>query len=89
MPEGAEQTATEIQKLGRKALLLQADVSDQGAVEGMTKKTVEELGRIDIFVSSAVYSDREPFTTANMAGFRKTIDVSMWGAFRTSSRARM
>src|SRR5439155_22091198 len=36
---------------------------------------------IDLFVSSAAYSDREPFTIAAMAGFRKTIDVSMWGAF--------
>ncbi len=39
------------------------------------------LGGLDIFVSSAVYSDREPFTTADMAGFRRTIDVSMWGSF--------
>ena len=28
-----------------------------------------------------MFSEREPFTTANMNGFRKTIDVSMWGAF--------
>ena len=34
-----------------------------------------------MFVSSAVYSDREPFLTADMAGFRKTIDVSMFGAY--------
>jgi glucose 1-dehydrogenase len=42
---------------------------------------VRDLGHLDIFVSSAVYSDREPFYTANMAGFRKTIEVSMWGAY--------
>ena len=36
---------------------------------------------VDVCVSSAVYSDREAFTTANMAGFRKTIDVSLWGRF--------
>lgn len=81
IPEGAEQTAKEIRALGRKALLLPVDVTDQSAVDGMAAKAAKELGRIDIFVSSAVYSDREPFTTANMAGFRKTIDVSMWGAF--------
>lgn len=81
MPESAEQAAHDIRGLGRKALLLQVDVTDQAAVEAMVAKTVAELGRLDIFVSSAVYSDREPFNTANMAGFRKTIDVSMWGAF--------
>src|SRR5262245_31637787 len=31
--------------------------------------------------SSAIYSDRELFYKADMAGFRRTIDVSMWGAF--------
>jgi glucose 1-dehydrogenase len=81
LPEGAEETANEIRKMGRKALLLRVDVSDQAAVESMVARTVSDLGRLDIFVSAAVYSDREPFTTANMAGFRKTIDVSMWGAF--------
>lgn len=81
MPEGAEATAAEIQKLGRKALLLKVDITKQADVEAMVDRTVSELGGIDIFVSSAVYSDREPFTTANMDGFRRTIDVSLWGAF--------
>ena len=81
MTENAERAAAEIRALGRKALLLKASVADQSAVEDMVARIAGELGRLDIFVSSAVYSDREPFTTANMAGFRKTIEVSMWGAF--------
>lgn len=83
LPEGAEQTAEEIRKLGRKALLFRVDVSNQEAVEDMVAKTVQELGRVDVLVTAAVYSDREPFHTADMAGFRKTIDVSLWGAFYT------
>jgi glucose 1-dehydrogenase len=71
----------EIAAAGRRSLPLPVDVSDQAAVEAMVTRAVGELGRLDIFVSAAVYSDREPFTTANMAGFRKTIDVSMWGSF--------
>jgi len=92
MPESAEQAAAEIAAMGRRALLLKVDVTDQAAVEEMTARTVKELGRLDIFVSSAVYSDREPFTSANMAGFRKTIDVSMWGAYyalRASANAML
>jgi glucose 1-dehydrogenase len=81
MPEGAEAAAADIAKLGRKALLYRVDVTDQAAVERMVADAVAKLGRMDVFVSSAVYSDREPFTTADMVGFRKTIDVSMWGAF--------
>jgi glucose 1-dehydrogenase len=77
----ARSLATEIVGLGRRVRLLPVDVSDQAAVEAMVTQTVKALGRIDILVSCAVYSDREPFTTADMKGFRRTIDVSMWGAF--------
>ncbi|HEY8505700.1 MAG TPA: SDR family NAD(P)-dependent oxidoreductase, partial [Gemmataceae bacterium] len=81
LPESAGEAAAQIRALGRRALLLPADVSDQAAVEAMVAETARELGGVDVFVSAAVYSDREPFTTADMAGFRRTIDVTMWGAF--------
>jgi glucose 1-dehydrogenase len=77
----AEATAGQIRALGRRALLLPADVVEQKAVEAMVGRLVSELGRLDLFVSCAVYSDREPFVTADMTGFRRTIDVTMWGAF--------
>lgn len=80
-PDEAEATAEEIRALGGKAILLQADVADQAAVEGMVQKFASELGRIDAFVSNAAYSDRELMVDAGMEGFQRTIDVSMWGAF--------
>jgi glucose 1-dehydrogenase len=81
MPEGAEEVAGQIRALGRRAILCRVDVSDQAAVEAMVRRVVAELGRLDTFVSVAVYSDREPFHTADMAGFRRTLDVTMWGAY--------
>ncbi|HEV3437789.1 MAG TPA: SDR family oxidoreductase [Gemmata sp.] len=81
MPEGAETAASEIHALGRQALLYRVDVSDQAAVDRMVADLARKLGRVDVFVSSAAFSEREPFTSADMAGFRKTIDVSMWGAY--------
>jgi glucose 1-dehydrogenase len=80
-PEGADEVAGQVRALGRKAILCRVDVSDQAAVDQMVGRVVAELGRLDIFVSVAVYSDREPFHTADMAGFRRTIDVTMWGAY--------
>jgi len=77
----AEEVQREVEKLGRKALLVQADVSDQKAVEGMVAETAGKLGSLDHFVSNAAYSDRQLMIEADMAGFRRTIDVSMWGAF--------
>jgi glucose 1-dehydrogenase len=81
LPESAESLADEIRALGRRVLLLPVDVTDQAAVEAMVERTVTELGRLDALVLSHVYSDRELFYQADMDGFRRTIDVSMWGAF--------
>ena len=77
----AAEVAAEIEQLGRRAILLQADVSDQESVEDMVARTVEELGRVDLFVSNAAYSDRELMVDCDMEGFRTTVNVSMWGAF--------
>ena len=81
MPEEAEAAAARIRALGRRALLCPVDVSDQPAVEAMVQRVVAELGRLDILVTAAAYSDREFFHKADMAGFHKTVDVTMWGAF--------
>jgi glucose 1-dehydrogenase len=67
--------------MGRKALLFPVDISDQTAVETMVARTVADLGRLDVVVCAAVYSDRELFHLADMKGFRRTIDVSMWGPY--------
>lgn len=77
----AEKVADEIRGLGRKALVVAADVSEQSAVEDMVAKTVAEFGSLDVFVSNAVYSDRELMLSADMDGFKRTVNVSMWGAF--------
>ena len=81
LSDAAEELAAQIRALGRRVLLFPVDVADQSAVEAMIGQVARELGRLDIFVSSAVYSDRELFHTAKMEGFRRTIDVTMWGAF--------
>lgn len=80
-PESAEELAEQIHSLGRRALLCPVDVAEQDAVEGMVELIAAELGRLDIFVANAFYSDEALFHQADMAGFRRTIDVTMWGAF--------
>ena len=81
LPEAAAELAEEIRALGRRALLCPVDVADQVAVEVMVERIAAELGRLDIFVSNAFYSDEDLFHQADMTGFRRTLDVTMWGAF--------
>jgi glucose 1-dehydrogenase len=80
-PAEAQAVADEITQAGGKALLLQADVASQPAVEEMVSKTIAAFGKLDGYVSNAAYSDRQLMIEADMEGFRRTIDVSMWGAF--------
>jgi glucose 1-dehydrogenase len=79
--ERAEEVVQEIIGGGSQAVAAEADVADQGAVDGLITRAVEEFGRVDIAVSNAAFSDRELFYLADMAGFRRTVDVTMWGAF--------
>jgi glucose 1-dehydrogenase len=75
------ETVQAILDMGRKAISLVGDVSDQAAVEAMVQKAKDQLGPVSILVSNAAFSDRELFYQANMEGFRKTIDVCMWGPY--------
>ena len=49
----SEQTAGEIESLGRRALALKCDVTDRVQVQATVARTVEELGSVDILVNNA------------------------------------
>ena len=58
--ENAEEAAAAVAKAGRKALLVQADVSKEKAVKGMVEKVLAEFGRIDILVNNAGIASSAP-----------------------------
>ncbi len=78
--DAAKEVQREVEKLGRKAIIVSCDVSDQAAVDDMVAQTVDAFGSLDLFVSNAAYSDRKLMLEADMKGFRRTIEISMWGA---------
>jgi NAD(P)-dependent dehydrogenase (short-subunit alcohol dehydrogenase family) len=49
----AEATAREVEALGRRAVVLGADLSDAAAAESLPARAVEALGRLDVLVNSA------------------------------------
>src|SRR6516165_1565022 len=68
----AEEVAAAVRQAGSRALLLQGDVSDQATVEKLVMAAVAELGRLDIAVANAYYSDRDLFWQVDMERFRPT-----------------
>src|SRR5438046_9795410 len=51
--EAAEATAAEVRALGRRAVVLQADVGEREAVEPMVAQAVEFLGGLDVAVANS------------------------------------
>jgi NAD(P)-dependent dehydrogenase (short-subunit alcohol dehydrogenase family) len=49
----AERTATEVRGCGRRALVMQTDVTSRNALSAMVEQTRAEFGRIDILVNNA------------------------------------
>ena len=61
--EQIEQTANEARQLGRRALAITADVSQENQVKEVVERTLSEFSKIDILVNNAgIGSGRKPVT---------------------------
>lgn len=88
-PDEAEEVKAACIAEGVNAVTLQADMGLQEHAEAIIDQAVEQLGGLDIVVSNAVYSDRHLFYESDLNEFKKTIDVSMWGAFYLTRKASL
>lgn len=77
----ADAVCAECRQLGVRAEAIQADASCEPTIEQLVAQSIERLGGLDIAVSNAAYSDRQLMLEADLEGFRRTIDVTMWGPF--------
>jgi glucose 1-dehydrogenase len=83
----AEATAAEIGALGRRALILPADVSDRQALAGVFAQSAAEFGRLDIVIANAGMSIRELVVEAQWEHVRRVIEVVQFGVFHTCQLA--
>ena len=79
--QDALQAVAECEEAGGKAHAVKADFGEEQQIQSLVEQSIQLMGGIDIVVSNAVYSDRHLFLDSDLNEFRKTIDVSMWGAF--------
>ena len=84
----AEETAAEVRRLGRRAIVVQADVSDQLAVDRMVADVVGSFGHLDIAVAnSGVASRFAPVAAVDPAEWRRVLGTDLDGAFWTARAA--
>jgi NAD(P)-dependent dehydrogenase (short-subunit alcohol dehydrogenase family) len=70
--EQIEQTAEDIRKLGRQALAIPTDVSEEDQVKKAVEQTISQFGKIDILVNNAGIAISKPVALvpgAEIAGF--------------------
>lgn len=79
--KGADVTASEIRKLGQKAITVQADVGNYASVEEMFGRTIEALGTLDIVVSNAGVQTWKPLLELTESEWDKVIDTNLKGSF--------
>lgn len=80
-PERADRVAEEVRALGRKALPVPTDVSQEASVVNMVNQTVGTFGTVDILVNNAGIHMRNFVHEIPAEEFKATLDVNLLGAF--------
>lgn len=78
------QTASYIEKLGRKCLKIEADLNDRKCVTQIVKKTMDAFGHIDILVNNAGIIRRAPITEFTEQDWDEVIQVNLTALFLLS-----
>jgi NAD(P)-dependent dehydrogenase (short-subunit alcohol dehydrogenase family) len=80
-----KQTAAEIQTLGRRALAIVTDVSQEKEVETLVQSAISEFGCVNILVNNAgIAGPTAPITNVSRNDWDETIAVNLTSAFLCS-----
>ena len=77
----AADTTTAIEALGRRALAIQADVSDVSAADGVVKATLDAFGKVDILVNNAGITRDDLIMRMSEEDWRAVLETNLFGAF--------
>jgi 7-alpha-hydroxysteroid dehydrogenase len=85
--EQLQLVATQIEELGRRAVVLPMDVNDTDALVALVDAATSQLGRLDIVVNNAGGSMPRPFLDTSDRAFEKAFHFNVTTAFALSKAA--
>jgi 2-dehydro-3-deoxy-D-gluconate 5-dehydrogenase len=77
----ADQTADQVRAVGRRAALIEADLSTIAPVEGVVERTLAELGGLEILVNNAGTIRRAEAVDFSEADWDAVVDTNLKGLF--------
>lgn len=77
----ASPVVRQIEAVGRKALFVSTDVSDEEQVRGMVDRAYDEFGDVDILVNNAGTFSQHFFHELPVAEFDRVLSINLRGAF--------
>lgn len=80
--EQVEETAAQIEALGRRTLRVPSDVSERSTLEALCASTLETFGKVDILVNCAGKIKRAPTLTFPEDQWQDILDTNLTGTLR-------
>jgi NAD(P)-dependent dehydrogenase (short-subunit alcohol dehydrogenase family) len=86
--EDAKETKAAVEREGRRCILVSGDVADPEFCRRAVKRTVEELGKLDILVNNAAFQEHaEMIEDISEAHFDRTLKTNLYGYFHMAKAA--
>jgi len=82
----AEEVRAAIEKLGRRAAAIQADVSVPADVERLVGETERQLGEVEILVNNAGIAQTKPIAEITLEDWERMLRVNLTSAFLVTQR---
>jgi 3-oxoacyl-(acyl-carrier-protein) reductase len=77
----ARDVVENVKKMGRRAMLAQADVGDYPDTFRMAQEVLKEFGHLDILVNNAGINSDKSFVKMDHASWRKVLGINLDGVF--------
>ena len=82
--EDAAETVAAVERVGRRAIAIQADVSDGAQVTSLVEQVEQQLGPIEILVNNAGITRPEPWADITEQSWREVLDQNLTSVFLVS-----
>jgi len=81
--ERLEEVATIVTGLGRKALTVTTDITDDAQVENLVERSMQEYGQVDVLINNAFrVPSMKPLAETTFEHIREAIELTVLGALR-------